>query len=264
MPTFLGAHNARIDAARDLLTKRGRKQQGRFAFEGPTLLQEARDAGVRIESLYVTQSAYDAVPLAARLESEGVPVYVVDERAMRRISDVETPSGVLGVAPVRLSEPGQILQHPGLVLLLADVNDPGNTGTLFRSAEAFGASGIIAGSLGAEPYLPKVVRSAMGALFRLPIAVAEPAEIAALLAGWEVTGLAAAGQPLGGLPWGTRNVLVVGNERRGLGRWEALCTRLGAIPMPGKAESLNAAAAGAIALYEAAGKSGRAGGFSNG
>lgn len=251
MPTLLGAHNARIDAARDLLTKKGREQQKRFSFEGATLLQEACDAGVPVEALYVTQVAYDRTPLAAQLEAGGVPVYLVDERAMRRISDVETPPGVLAIAPLRMRSAGELLASRGVVLLLADVSDPGNVGTLLRSAYAFGVAGVLAGSLGADVHLPKVVRSAMGALFRLPLASAEPQTLGDLLQGWEVTGLAARGEPLAGLQWGARVVLAVGNERQGLGRWESLCARLGSIPMCGKSESLNAAVAGSIALYEA-------------
>jgi TrmH family RNA methyltransferase len=251
VPTSLGAHNARIDAARDLLTKKGRSRQERFSFEGATLLQEARDAGVPIEALYVTQDAYDRTPLAAQLETGGVPVYVVDERAMHRISDVETPTGVLAIAPIRMRSASEILSSTGVVLLLADVNDPGNVGTLLRTAEAFGVAGVIAGSLGADLHLPKVVRSAMGALFRLPLATADPQALHEGLDGWEVTGLAAGGEPLAGLAWDARVLLAVGSERHGLGRWSALCARLASIPMRGKAESLNAAVAGSIALYEA-------------
>jgi RNA methyltransferase, TrmH family len=251
VPTSLGAHNPRIDAARDLLTKKGRKAQGRFLFESPTLLQEARDAGVSIEEIYVTREACDRVHAIAQMERDGIPVYVVDERAMRRISDVETPSGVVAVAPIRLLPAHEILARSGVVLLLADVNDPGNAGTLLRTAEAFGVAGVIAGSLGAELHLPKVVRSAMGALFRLPLAVADPQSVAGLLQAWEVTGLSADGEPLRALHWARRALVAVGNERHGLGRWEALCGRLASIPMAGKAESLNAAVAGAIALYEA-------------
>lgn len=253
MPTPLGAHNARVEQARDLLAKKGRKEQGLFSFEGPTLLQEALDAGAAIEALYVTDAAYKKQPLVAHVERNGVPVYIVDDRAMQRISDVETPTGVLAVTPIRLVSPSDIFRRNGIVLVLADISDPGNVGSLLRSAEAFGAAGAIAGSLGAEPHLPKVVRSAMGALFRLPIAVADPAALGGLLDGREVTGLSAAGEPLAGLSWQQPGaVLVVGSERRGLGRWKALCSRLGSIPMTGKAESLNAAIAGSIALYEAA------------
>ncbi len=251
MPTSLGAHNVRVDLTRDLLTKKGRKEQGRFSFEGPTLLREAHESGVPIDAIYATQQSYERLELIAGLERDGVPVYLVDERTMQRISDVDTPSGILAVAPVPERGAADILATDGTVLLLADVSDPGNAGTLLRTAEAFGVAGVLAGSLGAEPYLPKVVRAAMGAVFRLPIAAVEPDALRGLLQGREVTGLAANGEPLGGLSWPSNGVLAVGNERHGLGRWEALCTRFGSIPMSGNAESLNAAVAGAIALYEA-------------
>lgn len=251
MPTLLGAHNARLDRARDLLTKKGRKEQGRFSFEGPTLLREAREAGVAIDAVYATRNSFERIEAIAALEREGVPVYIVDERAMGRISDVETPSGIVAVAPIGLKPVHEVLARRGLVLLLADVTDPGNVGTLLRTAEAFGVAGVLAGSLGADPYLPKVVRSAMGALFRMPIAQAGPEEVQGLLDGRAVTGLSTRGEPLANLRWPSGTLLAVGNERHGLGRWSPLCTRLAAIPMPGQAESLNAAVAGAIALYEA-------------
>lgn len=251
MPTSLGAHNARIDAARDLLTKKGRKQHGRFSFEGATLLEEAHRAGVPIETLYVTREAYERTPLAQRIDADGVPVYVIDERAMKRISDVDTPAGIVAIAPIRVASIESVLDGDGVVLLLADVNDPGNAGTLLRTAEAFGVRGVIAGTLGAEPHLPKLVRSAMGAVFRLSVALADPDAATPHLRGRQVTGLAAQGEPLERLEWPHGAVLAVGNERHGLGRWEALCTRLAAIPMSGNAESLNAAVAGSIALYEA-------------
>lgn len=252
MPTPLGAHNARVDFARSLLEKKGRREHAAFSFEGPTLLAEALASGVELQALYATRAAYETTPAAADAESRGVDVYIVDERTMAKISDVETPTGLLAVAPVRLESAGEILETPGLVLGLADLNDPGNAGTLLRSAEAFGAHGVIFGSRGAEPNHPKVVRAAMGAVFRLRMAVATPADLHAVVGDWEVTGLAASGERLDRLRWHGKNLVMVGNERRGMGPWEPLCTRLGAIPMSGEAESLNAAMAGSIALYEAA------------
>ena len=252
MPTPLGAHNARLDFARSLLDKKGRREHAAFSFEGPTLLAEALASGIDIQAVYATRAAYDATPLAAELESHGIDVYLVDERSMSRISDVDTPSGLLAIAPVRLESVADLLEAPGLVLGLADVNDPGNAGTLLRSAEAFGAGRVVFGSHGVEPYHPKVVRAAMGAVFRLRIAVAAPAELHAVAADWEVTGLAASGERIDRLRWHEKSLIMVGNERRGMGAWEPLCSRLGAIPMSGEAESLNAAMAGSIALYEAA------------
>lgn len=252
MPTPLGAHNARVDFARSLLDKKGRREHAAFSFEGPTLLAEALASGVELQALYATRTAYETTAAAAEAESRGVDVYLVDERTMAKISDVETPTGLLAVAPVRLESAAEILEAPGLVLGLADLNDPGNAGTLLRSAEAFGARGVIFGSRGAEPHHPKVVRAAMGAVFRLRMAVAAPADLHAVAGDWQITGLAASGERIDRLSWHGKHLVLVGNERRGMGPWEPLCTRLGAIPMSGEAESLNAAVAGSIALYEAA------------
>ena len=251
MPTSLGAHNARIEFARELLTKKGRREHARFSFEGPTLLAEAIAAGTQVECIYATGAAYEESQAVRDAESRGIPVYVVDERIMRRISDVESPAGVIAVAPIALSGAAELLDEPGLVLALADLNDPGNAGTLLRTAEAFGVTRVIFGTRGAEPHLPKVVRAAMGAIFRLRIALATPADFKAVQADWEVTGLAAHGEPLERLAWHRKAILAVGNERRGLEGWEAVCGRFGAIPMAGAAESLNAGVAGSIALYEA-------------
>lgn len=252
MPTPLGANNARIQFARDLLTKKGRRERGVFSFEGPTLLADALRSGTSIDALYVTQQSYEAVPLALEMEARGIPVYIVGERSMRKISDVETPSGMVAIAPIRLDAAGDLLDAPGVVLVLADVSDPGNAGTLLRSAEAFGVNRVIFGSRGVEPHNPKVVRSAMGAIFRQRIAVVTPADLHAVLGEWNVVGLSADGEPLEGALRGHHRVaLIVGNERHGIGPWRPLCTRLAAIPMRGNAESLNAAIAGSIALYEA-------------
>ncbi|HEY5425016.1 MAG TPA: RNA methyltransferase, partial [Candidatus Tumulicola sp.] len=122
-----------------------------------------------------------------------------------------------------------------------------------RSADAFGAVGVLFGRLGVDPYHPKVVRGAMGALFRLKMGIADPPEAAAAAtaAGFTVLGLRAGGERLAGVSWPARTALVVGHERRGLDRWEPICERRIGIAMDGRADSLNAAIAGSIALYEA-------------
>lgn len=254
MPTPLGAHNARIEAARALLVRKGRSEQGRFSFEGPTLLAEAAHAGLAVGEIYATAEAYERTPLLRDLEASGTAIYLVDARTMARISDVETPSGLVAVAARRETPLETLFGAPGVVLILAGLTDPGNAGTLLRSAQAFGARGVLFGSGSVDPYLPKVVRSAMGALFRLPVGSGNPSQAAQVLEGWRVTGLTSSGQAIGSLEWGEREALVVGAERAGLGPWSSICARFAAIPMPGAAESLNAAVAGSIALYEAAGR----------
>jgi TrmH family RNA methyltransferase len=252
VPQTLGAHNARIAAVADLLDKRGRDEQRAFAFEGATLLEEARRSHVVIRALFVTAAGYEATPAVRDLEADGIPTHLVGDRTFAKISDVETPTGVLAVGDAQFASLEELFAQPGIVPVLADLSDPGNAGTLLRSAEAFGARGVVFGSLGADPYHPKVVRGAMGASFRLKLAVAEPADLAAAAraAGVSVVGLRAGVDGLEALREAEKLALVVGHERHGLGRWEAVCARRAGILMPGKAESLNAAVAGSIALFE--------------
>lgn len=254
-PVHLGPHNDRVRAARELLHAAGRRAAGRFLFEGPTLLREAMASASSVVEIYATQSAYERTPEIASLARTGTAVAFVDERTIRKLSDVETPTGVVAVAEIPRPSLDVVL-HERLVLVLADINDPGNAGTLLRSAEAFGSTGVVFGALAVDPYHPKVVRAAMGSLFRLKVAVADPSALrqAAHSAGSEVIGLAANGTPLRELVFAKRCALVVGHERRGLGPWEAVCDRTAAIEMAGLTESLNAAVAGSIALYEAAGR----------
>ncbi len=258
MALALGARAERLTGVRALLATKGRRERGRFVFEGPTLLHEARRSGCAIDELYATQAAYDATPAVRELEAAGVPVFIVDERGMAKISGVDTPSGIVAVAPIRVAPLEKIFERDGRALVLADLNDPGNAGTLLRTADAFGCRGAVFGHLGADPYHPKVVRAAMGAIFRLPVAVAtaETTGRAAREAGFALTGLAGEGAPLAGASWPARAAVVVGHERHGLGPWRAVCDRVLAIGMPGEAESLNAAIAGSIGLYEACRQSG--------
>ncbi len=253
MATPLGNRAERLSAVRALRTVKGRREQRRFAFEGATMLGEAVTADFPIIELYVTQEAYDTLPLVRELDASGTPAFVLAPAAAKAISDVVTPTGIVAVGPVRLVDPTALFARGSPVLVLADLGDPGNAGTLLRSADAFGCAGVLFGTLGVDPYHPKVVRGSMGAIFRLPLALAGPAEsaAAALAAGVRVLGLAAEGARLDSEDWPARLALVVGNERHGLGAWEAYCERTIAIPMSGASESLSAGVAGSIALYEA-------------
>ncbi|GAC1653736.1 MAG: RNA methyltransferase [Vulcanimicrobiaceae bacterium] len=253
MPTILGASNARIARARELLTRKGRGGQQRFLFEGPTLLEEALISGAPPETVFATQAAYDGSEVVRTLEAAGTPVFIVDPRTAKKLSDVHTPSGLVAIAPIRLQTAEVLLSAPGTVLVLAGVSDPGNAGSLIRSADAFGVRGVIFGEESVDPHNPKVVRAAMGSLFRLPVSVANPEEVALLCrrAGWTMAGLEQSGAPIGSATLGERLILVVGQERHGLGAWAPLCDRTLSIEMAGRAESLNAAIAGSIALYAA-------------
>ena len=253
VPTELSPHNPRIEAVRDLRTPRGRRAAQRFTAEGPTLLEEAGRTGMRPREIFATPAGLGRFD-PGRFETGGTAVFAVPDRVFARLSDLETPTGVLAVFDLPNHTAAGVLAAAGPVLLLAGVSDPGNAGTLVRSAEAFGAAGVLFGRGGADPFAPKVVRAAMGSLFRLPVAVVEAEELlaAAAAAGRLVVATDVDGEDLAvaGLP--ANAVLAVGNERRGVRDWLPRWDRAVRIPQRDAAESLNAAVAGSIVLYEAA------------
>ena len=257
MPTVLSPKNPRISLARELLEAAGRRAQGRFLIEGFTMLDEARRSGCPALELYVNDALIgdelDDADLAV-YEAEGTAVYVVPGQAMARISDMTTPPGVTAVVPLPEHTAREILAGPGPVLLLAGVNDPGNAGTLVRSAEAFGAAGVLFGRGGADPFGPKVVRATMGSIFRLPVAQIEAEALlaAAQASGRPIIAADVDGEDLRTAALPADAILAVGNERRGVRDWLPRWDRAVRIPHSGSTESLNAAVAGSIVLYESA------------
>jgi TrmH family RNA methyltransferase len=251
VPIELGVHSPRIERVRDLRTPRGRREQGRYAIEGPTLIDEAVRSGARIRELYAVPAALAEHASVAALESTDRPIFTVAARLYARLSDLATPPGILAVVDIPPVEPSAILARPGTVLLLAGLNDPGNAGTLLRSAEAFGAAGVLFGDGGVDPYAPKVVRAAMGALFRLPVATVSAAwlESRAAELGRPIVAADTAGTDATATALPDDVILAIGNERRGVRDWLSRWDRLVRIPQRDAVESLNAAVAGSILLF---------------
>jgi TrmH family RNA methyltransferase len=249
MPTVLGPHNARLETVRELRTPRGRRDHGRFAIEGATLIGEAYRSGLEPREIYGTQAAL--VEFAGQVPA-GTPVFQVPDQAFGRLTDVESPSGLLAVLDIPAGTLETVLTGDGPVLLLAGVNDPGNAGTLLRSAEAFGAAGVLFGRGGVDPYSPKVVRAAMGSLFRLPLAVVDPEPLlaAAAAARRVIVATDTAGDDLDGATLPAGAIVAIGNERRGVRDWLPRWDRAVRIPQSPRTESLNAGVAGSIVLYE--------------
>jgi TrmH family RNA methyltransferase len=252
MPTTLGAHSPRLDAVRALLTKRGRRDQERFTFEGATLLGEALDSGVQPEAVYADDDGYRALREAGLEERLECPVFLVPGRALGRISDLETPPGIVAVAAQRLEPLDALLAAGGPALLLAGISDPGNAGTLLRSAEAFGVASVLFGKGAVEPYNPKVVRGSMGAIFRLRLGSVAPDEVVAAAErfGYAIVAADRDGVPLADFAFQERVIVAVGHERKGVAGWLPRWDSAVAIPQRGRGESLNAAVAGSIVLYE--------------
>ena len=241
------------DVVRSLLRRKGRREHGLFLIEGPSLLEEALNSRLTVLEIRASAEAGEAAaPLIGRARDAGADVIEVSTRALGRISDLESPPGIVAVARMQARALPELLELPGVLLLLAGVSDPGNAGTLVRAAEAFGAAGVIFGEGGVEPYHPKVVRAAMGSLFRLPHGVAAAAELVAgaSAAARPVVAADRTGTPLPEFTFPPNPVVAVGSERGGVGGWLPHWDTSVAIPHAGPTESLNAGVAGAIVLYE--------------
>lgn len=247
MPTDLGAHNPRLSAVVALQKRKSGWGDGRFAIEGPALLEAALAAGIPVAEIFVT--AEGAGALVGRLETDGTPVFRVDAKTMRRISDLETPPGLVAVVDRPAEALDRLLEGDGAVLALA-VSDPGNAGTLVRSAHAFGVGKIVFARGGVDPYHPKVVRAAMGSLFAARLALGTGAELsaAARRSGRPVIAADLDGEPLERFRFPDRPVIAIGHERHGIRGW--LAERDGAVRIAQiGGESLNAGVAGSIVLY---------------
>jgi TrmH family RNA methyltransferase len=247
----LSVHNPRIERIRALRSPRGRRDAACFTIEGRTLIAEAQRSALAIREIYATPEALAQQPELAELETAALPIFTVPVRLYARLSDLETPPGILAVVDIPASDANAILASAGTVLLLAGINDPGNAGTLLRSAEAFGAAGALFGRGSVDPYSPKVVRAAMGSLFRLPVAVVEADWVAgaAAAAGRPIVAADTAGTDVADVVLPGPPILAVGNERRGVRDWLPHWDVSVRIPHGGRAESLNAGVAGSILLY---------------
>jgi TrmH family RNA methyltransferase len=234
--------------------------------EGPHLVEEALRSGVEIQTILVSPAGekhlerLGIAAAGAEKEFAGPRVLRTTDRLFASVAGTETPQGV--AALVRLPEYSfeDVAGGVPLVVVLVGVQDPGNVGTIVRSAEAFGATGVVAAAGSASPYGPKAMRASAGSVFRLPVLVR--AQPPVLLAQLRVAGLkliattAAAGAPAASLHQvdlrGPAAVLV-GSEAHGL-PVEVLRSADAAIRirLAGPVESLNAAVAASVVLYEAA------------
>jgi TrmH family RNA methyltransferase len=244
----LGAHSPKLDAVRELRTKKGRRERKQFVVEGSTMLEEALAAGLVPVALYVIEQSIEALPASAAGLGE---TFLVPERAMAKLSLLETPPGILAVFAQPSSDLEELLGRGEALLLLAGVGDPGNAGTLLRTAEIFGMRGAIFTTDAVEPFNPKVARATMGAIFRMKLALADPGEVAdaARRHGFTIVAAERGGTPLPGFVFPKRSLIAIGHERHGLAKSLPGYDVAVGIPQRGEGESLNASIAGGIILY---------------
>ncbi|MGH2807421.1 MAG: TrmH family RNA methyltransferase [Actinomycetota bacterium] len=242
-----------MQAARRLSRRAHRERERAFLVEGPRAVRDALERGYAIKELFVSDHDDDLVTLA---HEHGVPVVDVDASVMRAIADTITPQGVVAVVAMPHRRLSDVIAKGDLVLVLVDVRDPGNAGTLLRSATAAGASAVVFTKGAVDPFGPKTVRAAAGTTFHVPVVSGEPLEevVDALrAAGFAVCGADAHGdRDMGDIDMTGRIAIVVGNEGWGIDdEARSLIEATVRIPMPGPAESLNVGIAGSILLFEA-------------
>lgn len=262
MAQTAGFHSSHVRAARLLHTKKHRVAARCFLVEGPALVAAALDAGVVPQAVfYVDGRGPDVAAALALAKRTKVPTFAVDERALDSLAQTRTPQGIVAQVPFIDRELGSLetlvpQQGRSTLLVLDDLDDPGNAGTLIRSAEAFGVDAVCIGPRSVDPYNDKVLRATMGSIFRVPLVRYESWETltAALSRLVFHTVAAQAGAPdIRSVSMPDRRALVLGNETSGLRSFpENSIALFVGIPQSEGADSLNVAVAGSILLYEIA------------
>ncbi|WP_055105915.1 TrmH family RNA methyltransferase [Paenibacillus ihumii] len=257
MQQITSPHNPRVKEWAGLLEKKNRDKHLKYVIEGIHLVQEALRAGADLECVcYEIERGIPAELSEAASASLGVEWIGVTSVIIAKCTEAKTPQPVFAVVRKSGGQLEPLLSgENSLVVVLDGVQDPGNVGTIIRSADAVGASGVIVGAGCADIYSPKVIRSTMGSLFHLPVI---EGDLADLLPQAKARGIRLAGTSLQaakncyaydftGPVW-----LLLGSEARGLslGVRELMDDGL-IIPMQGQAESLNVAMAASVLLFEA-------------
>ena len=237
-----------------LKSRSGRDKHGMFVLEGVRLVEDALAAGIDLQFAVASPTLEDSRRGQALLEQLASRTQVRRVKDLKDIAETETPQGVVVVGKIPATTLDDVvIGESSLVLVLDAVQDPGNLGTLIRSADAFNASVVIALPGTVDYWNPKVIRSAAGATFHVPlINTGEDATWQWLRSHqFAVCGADMHGVDVSMASLGQRSALVVGNEGGGLrGNTRLHITKTLAIPMPGRAESLNVGVAAGILLYE--------------
>ena len=245
MLTITSRENPQIKQVCGLLSAaKKRRKEGLFVCEGFTLLEEALRRGLQPKAIYCLESQ------AHRLPKLDCPCALVNQSVLEKLSDVPAPQGVVFTLP--LPEPGKTLTGSRF-LALDSLRDPGNMGTILRTADAFGLDGVILLGDCVDVYSPKVVRSAMGSLFSTRLYAMTAEELKSQLDGMDIplyaATLAADSRPVTQLDL-KRSCVIIGNEAHGVSAETiACCTGSVIVPIE-SAESLNAGVAAGILMWE--------------
>lgn len=245
--------NLKIKRMRGLLADgKARRTEKAFVVEGVRLVEEALASDWPIEAAFFNQGlGQRGQNLVDRIAARGIPLEEVTSQVMNSLSDTQTPQGVLAVLPVRTVEPPDA---PDFIFILDSVRDPGNLGSMLRTAAAAGVQAVLLPPGSVDPFAPKVLRAGMGAHFRLPVITLPWKQLEAYLTLYNLDlylAEAGKGEPYTRCDFRRPLALLIGGEAQGVGT-DARCLAVHYvhIPMPGGSESLNAAVAASILMFE--------------
>jgi TrmH family RNA methyltransferase len=242
--------NQLIKEVKKLKEKRYREEQGKFFIEGYRFVEEAFKAGAHVEKLLISQKHYDKYKIIFQ-DTKNAAVYVIKDSLFNDICDTETPQGIAGIIRKRDYEDSF---ERGLFVLVDKVQDPGNLGTIIRTAHAAGAKGILYTNGTVDPYNEKTLRSTMGSIFYVPVLEDKNLQRTASMKeeGYKIVASSLeAEENFFDTAYGSKVIIAVGNEGKGISdEVYALADIKVKIPMPGGAESLNASVAASIMIYE--------------
>ena len=230
-----------------------RRVNGMFVLEGLRICKDAYDNGIRFDKLIISDTAYEKYSSdVERFSSVSDGCFKIPDSLFKKISDTKTPQGIIAVCKIKKLDCGNI-RADGKYVALENVADPANLGAVSRTAEALGADGIILSSDGCDPFSPKALRASMGTLLRMPVYIFDN-----FADGIKSTGLKSYAcvvdsdaVKISDCAFKNGSVVVIGNEANGLtDEMKSTADIAVTIPMTGRAESLNAAAAAAIAIWE--------------
>ena len=250
MEKITSAKNPLVQRLRDLKNAKVRREERLILVEGEVMIREALSCGLRMREAAADEGC---VAFAEELEAGGQRASLVTRSLLESICETRTPQGVC--ASFEAPEPLPLEKLPDRIVALDGVQDPGNVGTIWRTADAAGFQALLLGAGGADPLSPKVQRAAMGSGFRLKYAFAEllsDALRALRGRGWQIVASDLSGGDFYARDGvGEKFVLVIGNEARGISEdVRAVADQRLKLPMRGGAESLNAAVAAGIMMYE--------------
>lgn len=229
-----------------LKTKKGRQQHGEYIIDGLRIVNHAIEHGLTLKYLIVSQSFEKNESIEAFKKHIDV-IHVVPDQLLKMMVETESPQGIIAVVPM-MNQP----LKAGRLLFLDEIQDPGNIGTLIRTADAAGFSGVILKKGCTDPYSQKALRSSMGSIMSIPILTNQTEDVLDQFEGYTIYGAALeGGVPYKSITYHDQSILIIGNEGNGIS--ETIlnrCHQKVYIPMIGEVESLNASIAGGILMFE--------------